>query len=284
MAEETSPLKFNPLDLVFGGSGATGGTSIPGGAISAALGPMGVPLGIASSIGGSIFGAISANKAQKEAEKKEAKAREELNRQKDIYKSLDISNPFLNMENTMEDLTVNQQAAQFKKQQFQQSQSNILDGLRGAAGGSGVAALAQQLSQSGQLASQQSSVDIGRQEQSNQMLERQEASRLQGLEVQGEYQRRADEKERTSTLLGMAQQETAAYAQQAGEAKQAKMNAITGGIKGAASMFAGFGDGQTASQGVTSIPGTTGVANTNVAPTYYNAQGQKIDAQGNLIT
>jgi len=271
MAEETSPLKFNPLDLVFGGSGAQGQTSIPGGAISAALGPMGVPLGIASSIGGSIFGAISANKAQKEAEKKEAKSREELNRQKDIYKSLDISNPFLNMENTMEDLTVNQQAAQFKKQQFQQSQSNILDGLRGAAGGSGVAALAQQLSQSGQLASQQSSVDIGRQEQSNQMLERQEASRLQGLEVQGEYQRRADEKERTSTLLGMAQQETAAYAQQAGEAKQAKMNAITGGIKGAASMFAGFGDGQTASEGVTSIPGTTGVANASGTDADYQA-------------
>ena len=212
MSEQNSPFKFAPV------------------------------LGAALSIGSSIFGAIGANKAQKAAEAKEAKAREEMNRQKDIYASLDISNPFLDMENTMEDLTVNQKASEFQKQQFQQSQSNILDGLRGAAGGSGVAALAQQLSQSGQLASQQSSVDIGRQEKSNQMLERQEASRIQGKEIEGEYQRRADEKDRTTTFLGMAQQETAAAAQQAGEAKAAKMSAISGGIKGAASMFAGFGD------------------------------------------
>tara|TARA_R110000737_G_scaffold327581_1_gene341904 strand:- start:29 stop:853 length:825 start_codon:yes stop_codon:yes gene_type:complete len=198
--------------------------------------------GAAISIGSSIFGAVSANKAQKAAEAKAEKSREEMNRQKDIYASLDISNPFLNMENTMEDLTVNQKASEFKKQQFQQSQSNILDGLRGSAGGSGVAALAQQLSQSGQLASQQSSVDIGRQEQSNQMLERQEASRIQGKEIEGEYQRRADEKDRTTTFLGMAQQETAAHTQAAGEAKAAKMSAIQSGITGAASMMAGFGD------------------------------------------
>jgi hypothetical protein len=203
-----------------------------------------VTVGAVVGIGSSIFGAVSANKEQKAAEAKAEKSREEMNRQKDIYASLDISNPFLNMENTMEDLTVNQKASEFKKQQFQQSQSNILDGLRGSAGGSGVAALAQQLSQSGQLASQQASVDIGKQEQSNQALERQEASRIQGKEIEGEYQRRADEKDRTTTFLGMAQQETAAHTQAAGEAKAAKMSAIQSGITGAASMMAGFGDAE----------------------------------------
>ena len=219
MSEQSSPLKFAP-------------------AVGAAL-----------SIGSSIFSAIGANKAQKAAEKKEAAARKEMERQKEIYANLDISNPFLNMENTMEDLTIDQRASQFQKDQDQQSQFNILDGLRGAAGGSGIAALAQTLSQQGQLASQRSAADIGRQEKTNQMKERQEASRIQGLEIQGEYQRRADEKDRTTTFLGMAQQEVAAAAQQAGEAKQAKMSAIQGGITGAASMFAGFGDAAAQAEG-----------------------------------
>ena len=45
-----------------------------------------------------------------------------MDRLKNIYANLDTSNPFLNMENVMEDLTINQKQAQFQAQQFQQSQ------------------------------------------------------------------------------------------------------------------------------------------------------------------
>ena len=55
----------------------------------------------------------------------------------------------------------------------------------------------------------------------------------------------------------MAQQETAQYAQQAGAAKQARMDAITGGIKGAAGMVAGFGDAEAQKWGATDISGVT---------------------------
>ena len=79
-------------------------------------------IGAAVSAGTSIFGAIQAGKQQRAAEAKEAEAREEMNRLQNVYANLDTSNPFLNMENTMEDLTVNQQQAQFQKQQFQQHQ------------------------------------------------------------------------------------------------------------------------------------------------------------------
>ena len=95
-------------------------------------------IGVGTSIAGSIFGAVSANQAKKEAEEKERKARAEMNRLKEIYKNLDTSNPYLNMENVMEDLTVNQQQAEFQREQFQQTQANIMGGLRGAAVGSGV--------------------------------------------------------------------------------------------------------------------------------------------------
>ena len=50
------------------------------------------------------------------------------------YKNMEFKNPYAQniysgMENTMEDLTVNQQQAQFQSQQSQQSQANILNSL-----------------------------------------------------------------------------------------------------------------------------------------------------------
>lgn len=229
MAEKNSPFKFI----------GQGGTGIA----QTFLSGMGAaPIGVAAQIGMGIFGAISANKQKKRAERKERKARKEVNRLKNIYANLDTSNPFLNMENTMEDLTINQKQAEFQSQQFQQSQANIMQGLRGAAGGSGIGALAQSLAQQGQLASQQAAASIGQQEQANQMAERQMAAQLQEKEIQGEMYSRDLKREQTSTLLGMAQQEQAAYLQQAGQAQQAKWDAISGGIDSATSLIPGMSD------------------------------------------
>ena len=203
----------------------------------APLAAMAIGMGV-SAIGG-ILGATSASSAQREAEEREEKARAEMNRLKSVYANLDTSNPFLNMENTMEDLTINQKAADFQKQTFQQSQANIMGGLRGAAGSSGVAALAQTLAREGQLASQRAAADIGAQEARNQQLERQEASRLQSMERQGELTSRQQELQKQSTLLGMSQQETAAYMQQAQAAQQAKWQAISGAVSNITSMIPG---------------------------------------------
>jgi len=193
-----------------------------------AAGPYGMALGGITSIGMGIWGAHKAGKAAKKAKEREKKARNEMNRLKNIYANLDTSNPFLNMENTMEDLTINQKQADMQNQQFAQSQANIMSGLRGAAGGSGIAALAQSLAQQGQLASQKSAASIGQQESANQMARQQMASQLQAKERQGEVWSRGQEKEKQSTLLGMAQQETAAYADQRQQAEQAKWQAISG--------------------------------------------------------
>ena len=199
--------------------------------------PLAVPLISAGvNVLGSIFGASRANKAKRRAEADERIRRAEMDRLKNIYSNIDTSNPFLNMENTMEDLTINQQAAQFQSQQFQQSQANILNTLRSSAGGSGIASLAQSLAQQGQLAAQRSAADIGLQESRNRALTAQQAARIQQQERRGELISRQQQRDQAGTLLGMSQSEVAAARNQAQMAQQAKMGAISGGIQGLTSL------------------------------------------------
>ena len=236
LAEAQGNMRYRVPNLGAGG----GGGFLSG--VSSALSSAALPIGIGLSVAGSVIGAVSARKQERKAARQAKKAKKELKEQESIYKNLDISNPYMNMENTMEDLTINQKQADFEKQQFQQSQANILDSLRGAAGGSGVAALAQTLAREGQLASQRSAASIGQQERQNQLAERQEASRIQGLQIQGELDKRAAIKDRSETFFGMAQQRFASAKEQQAAARQAKMDAIQGGISNVAGMFAGFGD------------------------------------------
>ena len=240
---QTQP-NVDPSQMRWGqGSGGGGGIGSMIGKIGGAVGGMATPLGIGLSIAGGVIGAVKARKEQRRARKQAKKAKKELNRQMDAFKQMDTSNPYLNMENTMEDLTINQKQFELENQQNQQNQANILDSLRGSAGGGGVAALAQQMAQSGQLASQKAAARIGDQERQNQMAERREAGRIQGLEIKGEMQKREDEAYKTQTLLGMAQQNYASKKEAQAAAKQQKWDAITGTVTGAADMFAGFGQG-----------------------------------------
>ena len=81
-------------------------------------------------------------------------AKKEMEAKKKQYEALDTSNTFKNMENKMEDLTINQRGMELQNQQGQQQSANIMQQMSGAAGGSGIAALAQQMAASGQLAAQ----------------------------------------------------------------------------------------------------------------------------------
>jgi hypothetical protein len=176
-----------------------------------------IGLGVSAAGGAAkaIDGGIQARNAKKKAEE----AQIDLDKQKASFASLDTSNPYLNMENTMEDLTVNKQQAEFQKQQAMQSQANVMQSMRGAAGGSGIAALAQTLANSGSLDAQKASVSIGNQEADNQRLERAEASRIQGLGIDGEIISRQAEKGKISTLMGMAADDVSNANQARAEAK-----------------------------------------------------------------
>jgi len=157
-------------------------------------------IGVAKAINGASK-KRKANKAHKEALKK-------MEADKERYMNLDTSNPYLNMENTMEDLTVNTKAAEFAAKESQASLANTMAGMNQAAGGSGIAALAQAMANQGQIAAQKASVSIAQQEKQNQAYERQAASKLQTLEREGDIQSRNLKKDLAATAIGLSSAET----------------------------------------------------------------------------
>jgi len=212
-------------------------------------------------IGGSVAAAgglaklgMSLAGRKKRIEEQDA-AREQMEDRMTEYENLDTSNLYAdarnqyaniqtNFENVFEDLTVNQKQAQFQAQQGAQQRANIMSNMAGAAGGSGIAALAQAMANQGQLATQQISASIGQQESTNQRLLAQGASREQELERLAEMQvakgeetayglrktgaetARGLEYSKTGTLLGMSQQRLGAANQARAQAKAAQMGAI----------------------------------------------------------
>lgn len=167
-------------------------------------------------------------------------AQRQYNRRKRQYEDLDTSNVYANMQNTMEDLTVDQRAAEFQAQQEQQGLSNTMNTLQGAAGGSGIAALAQSLAGAQSQNLQKASANIGQQERANQAAAAQQAGNLQLYEAKGELISRDAEQSKVETMFGMAQgklaEKKAAF--DAGESK------LMGGIGAAAGgILGGFGSG-----------------------------------------
>ena len=100
----------------------------------------------------------------------------------------DIQNPYQNMERFTEELTVDQRAAEFAKQQAMQSEANIMEQMKGSAGGSGVAGLAQAMASQGQQRAQQAAISIGQQERQNQQMQVQEQQQMQQQERAGQLQ------------------------------------------------------------------------------------------------
>ena len=164
--------------------------------------------------------------------REQRQAQAEFDRNKARYESLDTSNQYTNLENTYEDLTVNTQAADFAAQQQQQVLANTMSGMQGAAGGGGVAALAQAMANQQSANMQAASADIARQESSNQAAQAQMAGSLQMAERAGAEKSRAAELDKTETLLGMSQQRLSA----ANQARQAATQSIIGGVTGAATI------------------------------------------------
>jgi hypothetical protein len=163
--------------------------------------------------------------------KKLKKAEKEMQRQKDVYAGLDTSNPYENMENVYEDMTINQKGYDAKIQQAQQSQANLIDSMKESYDGSGAASLVQAISTENQKAIQTASADIGKQEKENQTKEREFEAKIQDKKRQGEIWSRNAERDKKDTLMGISQQEVAAQKEIASEANKAKWDAIQGGVQ-----------------------------------------------------
>ena len=172
-----------------------------------------------------LFGASKRKKEAKEAQKK---AKAELDAKKKQYEALDTSNLKANMENKMEDLTINQKGMELQTQQGQQQRANIMQQMQGAAGGSGIAALAQQMANQGQLAAQKAGAMIGDQEAANQQKAAAEAARLQDEEAAGAADARKLQYDKTSNLMSMSAGEAAAAGAAKDQASRDQMSAIGG--------------------------------------------------------
>ena len=178
-----------------------------------------------------------------------------LDEQRQAYREFEFENPFADMENPFEDLTVSQEAARFQMEQGAQQRANVMAGLQGAAGASGIAGLAQALAGQGTMQARQVSTDIARQEAQNQQMAAQGAQQVDMLQRQGAAAVQQAEFGREGTLLaselgemaGVRQMMSGAQANQmAGFGSISQMNAarmgmwgdIIGGAMGAAATVA----------------------------------------------
>ena len=229
------------------------------------------------------FGASYIGGKKRLARREEAQAAYDTSMQD--YFSQDTSNLYANLENTMEDLTVNQEAARFQMQQQAQGQANIMGGLSAAAGGSGIAALAQSLANQQAQSARAASIDIGRQEQANQMAAAGQAARLQMAERYGAEQSRALEAQLAGEQFMIDAGELQASEQAIQEARAARTEAIgqlAGGVGNAVgSAIGGVNIGglintkmaNAAVQGAKSISTPEGQANLDFALSRFGKYG-----------
>ena len=198
--------------------------------------PAAMVIGQGLKIGSKIASGIIGSGARKR-EMREAQAGYDKNLAR--LEGLDISNPYANQENVYEDLTVNTQEADMLAAQQQQALSNTMDNLQGAAGGSGIAALAQSMANQQSQNLQRATVSIGQQEQANQMKQMAQQDVMNQRFVQGEMYTRKAEAARTSGML----QRAGMRLQDAIAAKQKATSNLAGGIGQAVGFGLNFAPG-----------------------------------------
>ena len=157
--------------------------------------------------------------------------------EKDKYRQQVFINPYENIQNPFEDLTVNTQQAEFVSRRAEQSQVNLLSSLRDAAGSSGIASLAQALANQNMLRTQKISADIAKQEGANRLAAAKGNLSVQLAERKGEAMLQSMNASRQSTLLGIQQALTGQAAGNLGQAgaNQASANLYANQLRSQAS-------------------------------------------------
>jgi len=178
---------------------------------------------------GPLTQAIGSGSRNKQARLQAEQAQARLDQQREMLNMLDTSNPYTNLENSLEDVTVNLKEAEMQRDMLAQSQANTLDQLRQGAGTSGIAALATALAQRGDLQAQKIGAQVGKQEAAINLAAAKQAQANQTAERQGEVMSRQMEFGKLESQMGIDLQLLAnATAQQAGltEQKNTGLNAL----------------------------------------------------------
>lgn len=170
-----------------------------------------------------IAGGIVGGRARRQEQRT---ARAELQQRQREYESFEFQDPSTGMTNPYEDLTVNQQQAQFASQQQQQALAGTLGQLQQVAGSSGIGALAQTLAQQQSQNLQAASASIGQQESANQMARARGQQMLETQRAAGARYVQEQEFGRTEDLYGVAASRKAA----ADEARRQATESLVGGV------------------------------------------------------
>ena len=132
---------------------------------------------------------------QSQAELDEIESKENFEQMIADYEATEIKNPYAGISNTFSDvrstagmLGVNTQQAQFEQQQATANQAQMLNQLRGAAGSSGVASLAQAMANQQALNTQRIASSIGTQESAISQQRAQMEMAAQSQRAQGAMQ------------------------------------------------------------------------------------------------
>ena len=182
-----------------------------------------VGVGLAIGAGKLIKGGIDKSAAKKRQEA----AKQKMEKEMDEYMNQEVKNPYEGMENTMEDLTVDTQAAEFTAQKQEQARADIMQGMQGAAGSSGIAALAQTMANQASQDAQTASASIATQEKANQDAERQEAGNIQDQKIQGDIMVQNIKDQKMGTKIGMSQAELAAEGEAVAQADEMMASGIS---------------------------------------------------------
>ena len=239
--KKSSPMKFDPVTLI----AQTALSALPG-LIQA---------------GTSLIGSGSRAKEKR-------KARKQFNEAFREFENIQFENPYANLtnplagmqnpyaENIYEDLTVDTGAADYLKQQQQQSQANLMQQFRGAAGGSGVGALAQSLSNIANEEARKASLQLAQQRQANEklrlageeqrrkaaydidLMQRRATGEINILKASGEDKKRLLEARKKEALLGLAADRKLAADQAVATARGQFFGGIGDAIGGVTGVYA----------------------------------------------
>jgi len=184
-------------------------------------------LGAVAQLAGGLIG-----RGKKKDALKAANTQAELD--KEAYRNTEITNPYENLQNTAEDLTVNTQEADMQRDMMQQQQANMMGSMEQA--GSFDAGNIQAMMGAASQSARQASASIGAQESANQKMAAQQASSNQMATAQGEAQRQSNQADMNANLMNMSR-EDAANAQGAVDQSTAD---IVGGASGVVGGIAGM--------------------------------------------
>ena len=209
--------------------------------------------------GASLFGGKKRRRAEQQAQAAQTAAKERV-------QNFQFKNPYANLENTAEDLTVNQQATNVQAQQTDQALAQGLDAITAGGGGGGDA---QAIANAALQSKQNISADLAGQEAGIQQQVASQAAANQSAEAQGAANVQQQQ-------FGQAQQGFNIANTELGAAKDARAQArqdLVGGLAGAA------GAGISALQNKTNTPSPVARLNHSALKRMYGSPLKNVEGE-----